>query len=235
MSVVICVTAGCGGQGSSAFASLLTYALSTMGRSVALVDAKGGAGALDSMTGTRETSVFNAGDVLAQRCELSDAVCSLFENVVFLPAAKNADDAPLAKLGSILAEFEVYDYIIIDMPKAESESADKLFSCSDMVVLCSKPAVRELRCTWNIRRRMQKLGVDARLVLCQVESECLEVPDLDFCIDEAKTRLLGVIPKDKALSAAIAGGELPKIGSACEAVLRIARRLEGKREEIPKM
>lgn len=235
LSVVICVTAGCGGQGCSAFAALLSRAVSSAGKTVALVDAKGGAGALDYITGAKATSVYNVGDVLTGRCELSDAVCRPFEGVVLLPAAKNADDAPLSQLGAVLARFEGYDYIIIDMPRAESESADRLFSCADMVVLCSRPEQGELRNTSVIRRRMQKIGVDTRLVLTMVDSENLEVPDLDFCIDKAKARLLGVIPRDKGLSVSFAEGEMPKNGAAYEAALRIARRIEGERVEIPKM
>lgn len=235
MSVVICITAGCGGQGCSAFASLLTGALTSMGRTVALVDAKGGAGALDYMTGAKTTSVYNLGDVLSERCELADAVCKPFDGAVFLPAAKNADDAPLSLLGSVLARFESCDYILIDMPRAESESADRLLSCADMVVLCCKPSQGELRHTSVIRRRMQKIGVNTRLVLTMVDSEDMEVPDLDFCIDKAKARLLGVVPKDKALASSLAEGETPKSGAAFEAVCRIARRIEGQKAEIPKM
>lgn len=235
MSVVICITAGCGGQGSSAFAASLARALSSMGRTVAVVDAKGGAGALDSMLGTKETAVFNIGDVLMGRCELSDAVSRPFANAVFLAAAKNADEAPLGALNPILAKLEKYDYILIDMPRAESDSANYLFSCADMVILCSKPAERELRCTYDIRRRMQKLGVDTRLVLTMVDSDDLEVPDIDYCIDTAKARLMGVIPEDKEYAAALARGVPPKSGKACEAVMRIARRVEGEKTEIPKM
>lgn len=235
MSVVICITAGCGGQGCSAFASLLGYSLTSMGRTAALVDAKGGAGALDYMTGAKTTAVYNLGDVLTDRCELADAVCKPFEGAVLLPAAKNADDAPLGMLGEVLARFENYDYIIIDMPRAESESADRLLSCADTVVLCSKASQGELRNTSVIRRRMQKIGVDTRLVLTMIDSDNMEVSDLDSCIDKAKARLLGVIPKDKILSDALAEGEMPKNGAALEAALRIARRIEGERVEIPKM
>ncbi len=235
LSVVISITAGCGGQGCSAFASLLTRALASLGRTVALVDAKGGAGALDSMTGTKSTSVFNLGDVITGRCELSDAVCEPFDGAVFLPAAKWSDDAPLFSLGSVLVRFESCDYIIIDMPRAQSESANKLLSCSDIVILCCKPSRYELRHTAVIRRRLQKIGADTRLVLNMVESESMEVPDLDFCIDEAGTRLIGVLPLDRTLSASFAKGECIAKGDAFDAVLRIARRIEGEKTEIPKM
>lgn len=235
MSVVICITAGCGGQGSSAFTASLARALSSMDRSVAVVDAKSGAGALDSMLGTKETAVFNIGDVLSGRCELSDAVSRPFANAVFLAAAKNADEAPLSALNPILAKLEKYDYILIDMPRAESDSANYLFSCADTVVLCSKPAERELKCTYDIRRRMQRIGVDTRLVLTLVEADSLEVPDLDYCIDTAKARLLGVIPRDRDYAAALARGAVAKSGEAHDAVMRIARRIEGEKAEIPKM
>ncbi len=233
MSVVICVTAGCGGQGCSAFAALLTRALASMGKTTALVDAKSGAGALHSMLGTMESSVFNIGDVLQNRCDLSDAVCRPFENAVFLPAAKNADEAPLEALEPILSKLEKYDYMIIDMPRAESRGADRLFSCADMVILCSKPTERELRCTYDIRRRMQRAKVETRLVLTMVDGDELSVPHLDCCIDTAKARLLGVIPKDKAYSALF--GSLPESGAAYDAAVRTARRIEGRKEEIPKL
>lgn len=234
MSVVICVTAGCGGQGCSSFAALLALAFSSMGRTAALVDAKGGAGALDTMIGTKETSVFNAGDVLQGRCELSDAVCRPTENIVFLAAARNADEAPLEALEPILEKLEKYDYMIIDMPRAESKSADRLFSCADMVILCSKASYREVRCTYDIRRRMQRAGVDTRLVLTSVDSEALLVPHLDYCIDTAKARLLGVIPSDRAYITEDTDS-VPRSGAAYDAVRRIARRIMGERTEIPKM
>lgn len=235
MSVVICITAGCGGQGSSAFAASLVRALASMGRTVIAVDAKSGAGALDSMLGTKETAVFNIGDILKNRCELSDAACRPFDNAVFFAAAKNADEAPLEALTPILAKLESCDYLIIDMPRACSDSANKLFSCADMVILCSKASERELKCTYDIRRRMHKIGVDTRLVLTMVDSDALEVSDLDYCIDTAKARLLGVIPKDKEYVSMLTQGAPPKNGAAYQAVMRIAQRLEGKKEEIPKM
>ncbi len=235
MSVVICIAAGCGGQGCSSFAVSLTQALSSMGRSVALVDAKSGAGTLDSMIGARETAVFNIGDVLQERCELSDAVCAPFENTVFLAAAKNADEAPVEALEPILSTLEKYDYMIIDMPRAESRSADALFSCADMAVLCSRASARELRCTYDIRRRLQKLGVETRLAVTLLDSDDMEIPNLDVCIDTAKARLLGVIPKDRAFARSITEGTPADSGDAYEAVCRIARRIEGKKEEIPKL
>lgn len=235
MSVVICIAAGCGGQGCSSFAVSLTQALSSMGRSTALVDAKSGAGNLDSMTGTRETAVFNIGDVLQERCELSDAVCEPFDNTVFLAAAKNADEAPLEALEPILSTLEKYDYMIIDMPGAESKSADALFSCADMVILCSRASERELRCTCDMRRRMQKLGVETRLAVTLLDSDDMEVSHVDYCIDTAKARLLGVIPKDRAYARAMAEGTPADSGAAYEAVCRIARRITGEKTEIPKL
>lgn len=235
MSVVICITSGCGGQGCSAFAASLTRVFAAMGHKAALVDAKSGAGALDSMLGTKATAVYNLGDVLTDRCELSDAVCRPFEDAVFFPAAKNADDAPLLNLAEVLDHLDKFDYTIIDMPRAESKSADILFSCSDMVILCGRPEDRELQYTYSIRRRMQRIGVDTRLVLDLVDSDALEVPNLDYCIDQSRTRLLGVIPRDRAFAQAMAKGEDPEGSGAYEAVKRIARRIAGERLEIPKL
>lgn len=231
LSVVICITAGCGGQGSTSLAASLTYALASMGNTVAAVDAKSGEGALDAMLGTKETAVFNMGDVLMNRCELSDAVCRPKENIVFLAAAKKAEEAPLDALDPILAKLEKYDYMIIDMPMAESESANRLLSCADTVILCCTASLREMDRTCAMRRRMQRLKVDTRLVVTLLESDRMEVPDIDRCIDTVKARLLGVIPKDSGFSE----GAFPMEGQAFEAVKRIARRIRGEKAEIPKM
>ncbi len=235
MSVVICITAGCGGQGCSALTASLAKAFSAMGRTVAVVDANSGAGALDSMLGTRETAVFNMGDVLTGRCELSDAAIRPFAGTVLFSAARNADDAPLSELLPLFARFERYDYVLVDMPVAESDSANRIFSCADTVILCSKPAMRELECTYSARRRLQKIGTNARLVLTFVDSDDLEFADLDCCIDAAKVRLLGVVPEDREYAASLAKGIPPKSGAAYEAIVRIARRYEGEKSEIPKM
>lgn len=231
LSVVICITAGCGGQGSTSLAASLTCALASMGHTVAAVDAKSGEGALDAMFGTKETAVFNIGDVLMNRCELSDAVCRPMENVVFLAAAKKAEEAPLEALDPILSKLEKYDYMIIDMPGAESESANRLLSCADTVILCCTPSLREMGRAGAMRRRMQRLKVDTRLVITLLDSDSMEVPDLDRCIDTVKARLLGVVPKDSSIS----GDALPMEGAAFEGAKRIALRIRGEKAEIPKM
>lgn len=235
MSVVICITAGCGGQGCSALTTSLAKALSSEGHTVAAVDANSGAGALNSMLGTEETAVFNIGDVLTGRCELSDAAVRPFAGAVLFPAAKSAEDAPLSELYPLLARLERYDYILIDMPAAESEGANRLLSGANMVVLCSRSTLRELECTYRTRRRLQRLGSNVRLVLNAVNTDDLEFSNLDCCIDTAKTRLLGVVPSDREFATTIAKGVPPKSGEAYEAVVRIAQRLRGQKVEIPKM
>lgn len=240
MGAVTVISSGKGGAGKSTTAVGLGRSLAKKGRRVLLVDCDAGLRTLDRMTGIEENLVFDSSDVAAGRCAPIEAIypCAAFPGLFVMPAPARGQDmvggGVMAKLSALLRRY--YDHVIMDAPAGVGVGLRAAASGADRALLVCNPDPISVRGAASARAALDELGIgQKRLVINRFDNELFNrihlLEDLDRVIDEAGVRLLGVVPEDPALAAAVFRGEdAPSAGMM--AMARMAGRLEGERIPI---
>ena len=245
MSKVMLFASGKGGVGKSTITANLAVHLARLGRSVVLVDADIGLRSLDLFLGLENRVVYDLLDAAHGRCMLSQALLSSDDlpSLRLLPAAQFARCKELdpRKLKKILARLKKEnEFILIDCPAGmERWLRNVLNAGADETVLivtpddlCIRGAERvaalleekELPRPGIIVNRLDNDLIFAKeMVAARVVSDLLDRP------------LLGEIPEDPAVYMAQLRRRLV-LDYACEAreaLIRIARRLDGETVPLP--
>ena len=232
MGKVILVASGKGGTGKSTAAAALACALAELGRRVVCMDADAELRNLDLCLGLSDCAVMDYGDVLANRCSLSDALTPSREYPsLFLLAAPT--EPPEGEAETLLPALKLdFDYCLLDCPGGLlavshfSPSADLA-----LVVATTDPCSQR-----DAARAVQVLAEhglkNARLIINRVSRRFLRSTEatLDDTIDSVGLQLIGYVPEDQNVALALALGKplltLSRRGAAA-AFRRIAKRLDG--------
>lgn len=229
------ITSGKGGAGKSTVSVYLGDALVRRGKQVLLVEMDAGLRGLDIMLGANESAVFDLADVLCSRVDpLRAAVeCAWRPGLWLLPAA--ADAGFLPEKEELLRFFRqaeaVYDYLFIDMPAGLGSGFEVSAAVADSAIIVVTPDPISVRDAAKTAGFLFEKGLsDTKLVINRLPEKpsLMLVPDLDTVIDEVGAQLIGVIPEDKELMQASAGGGPLSPGSLAAWELEgMAARLEG--------
>lgn len=229
------ITSGKGGAGKSTVSVYLGGALVRRGRRVLLVEMDSGLRSLDIMLGANESAVFDLADVLGGRTDplLAAVECAWQPGLWLLPAAADAGFLPEREaLCRFFRQAEmVYDYLLVDTPAGLGSGFDVSAAAADSAIVVATPDPISARDAAKTAGLLFERGMsDTKLVINRLPEKPSQmlVPDLDAVIDEVGAQLIGVIPEDKELMQASAGGEPLSPGSlAAWEFEGMAARVEG--------
>lgn len=236
MGSVTVITSGKGGVGKSTVAVGLARALAERGRKVLLIDCDSGLRSLDRLTGTDKELVYDVSDVLSGRCAPIKAIykCEVNENLYMMPAAADADfvlsENSFSKLVSLVRKY--FDAVFLDSPAGVGRGFRSACLCADKaLVVCNADPVC-LRSTAKVNSLLCGMGVaKQRLIINRFNKSAFctlhGFDDLDSVIDEARIRLIGVIPEDYDFVNSLINNIRKDKTDGFRACSRIAGRLEG--------
>ncbi len=229
------ITSGKGGAGKSTVSVYLGGALVRRGKRVLLVEMDAGLRSLDIMLGANESAVFDLADVLDGRTDplRASVECAWQPGLWLLPAAADAAFLPKAEaLRRFFRETEkVYDYFLIDTPAGLGNGFEVSAAAADSAIVVATPDPVSVRDAAKTAGLLFERGLaDTKLIVNRLPEKPSQmlVPDLDAVIDEVGAQLIGVIPEDKELMQASAGGgPLSPDSLAVWEFEGIAARMEG--------
>ena len=242
MATAIMITSGKGGTGKTSLTAGVGGCLAGLGKRVLCVDLDIGLRCLDLVLGMTDRAVMDFTDVIAGRCPLSDAAVAhpdipgLF--LLTAPIQPEAMEPDLFRR-VVEAAGDEYDFILLDSPAGLGEGFRLAAAGADMVVVVTTPdppAQRDAqRCVAELVHKVPRL----LLVMNRVEPGTLRRlhGEIDRAMDATGLPLLGVVPEDTRVGAAVRAGQplvLRAYRGAAQAYLNIAKRLMGRRVPIGK-
>ena len=237
---MISLTSGKGGVGKSTLCVGLGLGFALCRQSSLLIEFDSGLRGIDLMLGIADQIVFDLGDLLEGRCNISKAV---------IPSPLNDDlsaiVAPLSLETPLnLADVRLlieglrphFDRIILDMPAGLGVSARVTSAVADLALIVATPDRICVRDGCRMAQELQRAGFENhRLVINRVNEQLIRrdvIADLDEVIDGVGSQLIGVLPDDPdiqlRLSRGLALGERHRLTRICKAM---ACRIAG--EYIP--
>ncbi len=233
------IVSGKGGTGKTSFAAGAGAALSQLGRRVLCVDCDIGLRNLDLALGLADQALMDFTDVAAGRCGLEEAVVEhpalpgLF--LLNAPARGSGEDVSEEQMRELMkAVRQSFDYCLLDAPAGLGQGFT-LATCaaSRAVVIAGldPPSLRDAQRTVMELARFPEGAV--HLVVNRVRKRLLNHlrTTVDDAMDAAGLPLLGLVPEDDALPAAMARGLPAALASpkspAAAAYRNIAQRMEG--------
>jgi septum site-determining protein MinD len=240
MGKILAITSGKGGVGKSSVAVCLATAFARMGKKTLLVDMDEGLRCLDLMLGIDDATVLDLSDVLSGK-DIDDACypTPLADNLFLIPA-------PL-KFGTIDGDaFEnfsskasyLYDIVIFDFSAGLDFSLYKRLPKTALFLTVCVPDPVSIRDAAAVSRSLFENDLNARLIINRfVYSQCKKhtFKNIDNIIDSAELRLLGIVPEDDDLRVISLTHKLKKRNPAYLACLRIAKRLLGEGNLLPRL
>ncbi len=237
MGKTIVLISSKGGSGKSTVAVCLATAFSVGSKSVLLIDADEGARCLDTMLSVNESTVFDIADVLAGKCEPQDAMLEVknLTNVKIIPSPIANQPLDLTALGRLTEGLkEQFDYIIVDLKgQLPSERLKGMPKSAEFLSVVTPDGIA-VRNTGILNSELFEYGIKPRLIINRFKTKGPngEINNIDGIINSASARLVGIIPEDKKISSTNG----PKyLGLAAAAGFRIASRLDGRTQPLPKI
>ena len=243
MGKIIAVVSGKGGTGKTTFTANVGIALAEMGYRTLCVDCDITLRNLDLALGLSDSAMMDFCDVARERCPLSDAVAThrKYSKLHLLTAPQTADalevnQGQMRRMADSIRQN--YDYCLIDAPAGLGLGFRLATFCADSVVVVTTTdtsALRDAQRTVMELHRFPKGAV--HLAVGRVQKKMLKAlhTTIDDAIDMAGLPLIGVIPEDSDVPAALNRGIALRDFNfyAARAYENIARRLRG--EKVPLM
>ncbi len=227
----IVFASGKGGVGKSTLATSVADRLYSRGNKVMMIDCDIGLRSLDIMLNLSGKIVYDWSDVIFNRCQARDAM--VYDQSPVLLAAPLSDvDVTEEDMKKLVKRYEkAFDYIIIDAPAGIGKGFKLALAMADEVVLVSTPDIVCARSAGVCSQIISDSGIEPRLIINKfnkIETYKGNLMNIDNVIDSTCSRLLGVVPEEKAFAYCLLNGEVPDEGlKAIRAVDRIIRRING--------
>ena len=243
MGKIIAVVSGKGGTGKTSFTANVGIALAEMGLRVLCVDCDITLRNLDLALGLSDSAMMDFCDVAKGRCALENATVShrKYSCLHLLTAPQTADALEVSQKQMLRLADEIrqnYDFCLIDAPAGLGLGFRLATFCADSVVVVTTTDASALR---DAQRTVMELSRFPRgsvhLAVGRVQKKMLKAlhTTIDDAIDMAGLPLLGVIPEDSDVPAALNRGVALRDFNfyAARAYENSARRLQG--EKVPLM
>ena len=240
MSKIIAVTSGKGGVGKSTVCVGLGQAFAKRHKRVIMIELDIGLRGMDIMLGVENEVVYDLGDLLNRHCDINDAIVSAEKYPGLDMIASPSSVADLLHVNDIAVLCkglrQYYDVILLDTPAGIHLSIDLIPQIVDLAVIVATPDYVSVRDSNRMVSLLTERNFDRyQLVINKVNIKNRRmnmISDLDDVMDGVGIPLLGVIPEDVQMKAAVNGSLNPESGSAPEIIFHnIAARIEG--EYIP--
>ena len=243
MGKIIAVVSGKGGTGKTSFTANVGIALAEMGYRTLCVDCDITLRNLDLALGLSDSAMMDFCDVAKGRCALADATvthCKYTQlHLLTAPQTSEALEVSQGQMTRLADEIrQSFDYCLIDAPAGLGLGFRLATFCADSVVVVTTTDASALR---DAQRTVMELHQFPRgtvhLAVGRVQKKMLRAlhTTIDDAIDTAGLPLIGVIPEDSDLPAALNRGAALRDFNfyAARAYENIARRLTG--EKVPLM
>lgn len=159
MSTIIAVASGKGGVGKTLVTANLAIALQRRGYSVLAVDADMGLRNLDLMFGVQDEVLYDAVDVLKQRCRPDEAIITISSGLDFLAASQKHtwEKVDASSFQYVVEELAVnYDYVLIDCPPGRGQAYKNSVSIVDRILFVVEPTWTSMRDTSRVMQFCNK-------------------------------------------------------------------------------
>lgn len=240
MGEIIAIMSGKGGVGKTVLTANIGAELAKDGSKVVLVDADVGLCNLDLALGVESRVNYNIADALEGSISLEQAMIrdDRFDNLYLLPTSQVSDRLRMAasEIRSTIEELsDSFDFVLIDCPAGVNEWIEDFISCIDCALVVTLPEITALRDAKCMIRKLKVYGVEKiRIILNRMPTNSKmeeEYVTRGQVSDMLGSPLLGVLPEDSSVSAAVNTGILLSKTSLGEPLRNIAKRIVG--EEIP--
>ena len=243
MGKIIAVVSGKGGTGKTSFTANVGIALAEMGCRTLCVDCDITLRNLDLALGLSDSAMMDFCDVARGRCPLAEATVThrKYTQLHLLTAPQTAEalEVSQGQMRRLAEEIrESFDFCLIDAPAGLGLGFRLATFCADSVVVVTTTDNSALR---DAQRTVMELHQFPRgsvhLAVGRVQKKMLRAlhTTIDDAIDMAGLPLIGVIPEDPDVPAALNRGVALRDCNfyAARAYENIARRIAG--EKVPLM
>ena len=238
MKDIIVIASGKGGTGKSTVAVGLGTALAHDGCRVLLIDCDSGMRGLDIMLGVTQNLVFDIADAVSGSCTVENTVypCPDKKGLFLMPAPLNAYDEVAPQILGQLVEgvADIFDYVIIDSPAGVGSGFEAAIYPAKRALVVVNTEPTSIRGGQTVAGKLRGCGIeDIRLVINRFNKQTFRkmglYRDLDEIIDITALRLIGIIPEDYSLAAAIQSGKSGSMTApAMKALENISQRIRGR-------
>ncbi|WMJ21861.1 P-loop NTPase [Paludicola sp. MB14-C6] len=205
MAKIISVVSGKGGTGKSTVSAGLGLSLAKMQYSVLMVDLDIGLRSLDILLGLENKIVFDIGDIIENKCKMSDAITKhkTYSALCLLCAPMSITKSfTVSKVIELIDSLKKeYDYIILDLPAGLGLSVIVAEALTDLLCIVTSPDVVTLRDSRKICDVLsQNSDQECKVIINRVSKTALktsDVKDLDEVMDMVGAPLLGVVREDQ--------------------------------------
>lgn len=242
MKDIIVIASGKGGTGKSTVTVGLGSVLASEGHRVLLIDCDSGMRGLDIMLGITQNLVFDIADAVSGSCTVENTVypCPGKSGLFLMPAPLNAYDEIAPQVLGQLVEgvADIFDYVIIDSPAGVGSGFEAAAFPANRALVVVNTEPTSIRGGQYVAAKLQSCGLeDIRLVINRFNKNTFRkmalYQDLDEIIDLTALQLIGIIPEDYLLAAAIQSGKSGDASCpAMKAISRISQRVQGRMEPL---
>ncbi len=196
----IAIVSGKGGVGKSTVAAGIAYLLSRMGKRVLLVDCDVCADSQKIFFKIENETVFNLGDLMADRCSLRSVITTP-ENIavdIITPPANFKDVNFNTFFKNLMVELEtVYDNIIIDAPAGMDTGYSLATDGADSALVVTVAEQPSIAFAEKVADDLRGKGIPACLVVNKIKHRKARTEDIDLDVisDQISLRLIGALPE----------------------------------------
>ena len=242
MKDIIVIASGKGGTGKSTVTVGLGTVLANEGYKVLLIDCDSGMRGLDIMLGVTQNLVFDIADAVSGSCTVENTVypCPGKKGLFLMPAPLNAYDEIAPQVLGQLVEgvSDIFDYVIIDSPAGVGSGFEAAAFPANRALVVVNTEPTSIRGGQYVAAKLRECGIEEiQLVINRFNKTTFWkmglYKDLDEIIDITALQLIGIIPEDYSLAAAIQSGKNGDLSCpAMKTIAKISARLQGRMESL---
>lgn len=226
MTRKIAVISAKGGVGKSSICRGLGKALSEKGQNVLLIDTDIALRSLDTLLSAGETAVFDWGDILNKNCNTSKALVHINSRLSLLRAPMHGefDSEVFAKMVTNISKS--FDITILDSPAGLTGGFNLCIAAANEALVVATADDVSTNAAFIAAEKARDSGIsNLRLIINRYPKKRMRMRTIDDVIDNAKVRLIGVVPEDKEFLLANSAKSFWQDSPALIAYNRIADRL----------
>ncbi|MCQ2440759.1 MAG: AAA family ATPase [Clostridia bacterium] len=240
MGLKLAITSGKGGTGKSTVSTALSFAFSSLGKSVLLIDADEGLRCLDLMLGMDKDIVFDLSDVLGKD-DISNAVykCNGNERISLIPAPNKSGVIKCEEFAQLLKKASSeYDVVIVDFPAGVDFSLYNALGKDAVFITVCTPDPISVRDAASVYQNLPDTLKHPRIILNKFNPKLIKsgtYDNIDGIINTCGMQLLGIVPQSDELMLLPIYHKLKKHGKPLKAFIRICKRLCGNEVRLVKL
>ncbi len=238
MALKIITASGKGGVGKSTVCTGLSIKFAEAGKKTLLIDCDAGLSSLDVMLGVSDKVNFTWFDIIEGRCEISDAVIKIRDNLSLLPSPKNIlQEDFFEEFKSTAEKLEKdYDIIILDAPAGLGRGLLRAAKAATSALIIATADEISVKGAGKVNNLLFEEGItQSRLLINRYNIKAAKKGKLltvDEIIDKTLVQLIGIIPEDKNIPYLTVSEKALKTKKSSEAFSRISKRIMGEKIEL---